>query len=671
MNLGSCFRLSIAVLVIFLTFAFFPAKGLASAPDTLAQTVHHPLRLGDSGSDTGTTGITPQADTPKVSGFSPAQIRKAYGVDQLGSTGAGKTIAIVDAYGDASIVADLHAFDEYFKEDDFKFPDPVLTCYPAANIGTNSNWALETALDVEWAHAMAPEAKILLVVAPSASLGDLLNAVDYATDHADIVSMSLGVNEFSTENDFDYHFNHSGKVYVAASGDYGAEINWPAVSPYVVGVGGTELKVSENGTYTSETAWKGSGGGESQYVTKPDYQKDFQPSSHRTVPDVAFVGSPNTGVRAYSQGNWYSYVGGTSLSAPCWAGLFALGSQRDLAWLYSQAATDKYALNYHDITSGSNGLPAGAGYDMVTGLGSPIAPHLLPASASKLAFNSSDQTIVAGTASQSITIQTKDQSDNLVNVSSNATVNLASSSTSGNFSLDNATWASTVSGNITSENSKLTFYYQDTTAGTPTLTATSDGLSEASTSITISPAGKSQLIWGKQPVTSVSANATWPGFSVKIADQYGNQTSNDTDTVTIIPSSDTLQGSLSKTAAASLATFEDVSCNATGTLTLTAVSGNLTPSPVSGNITITPQVNPIIHYSGGGGGGGGGGGTAAAKITSGGDLEPVSLTLDSQGTLTGTARVQTKDGDVQFDIASGTRLLTSLNSPLASLTVTG
>lgn len=328
-------------------------------------------------------------------GLRPSQIKNAYGVNQLSNTGAGQTIAIVDAYGSPSIQQDLQAFDQ-----EFGLPAANLQiAYPGGKPHkSDGGWALETSMDVEWAHALSPDATIMLVVAPSASLSDLLSAVDYATSHgAQVVSNSYGSSEFSSVTNDDSHFNHSGVAYVASAGDSGSEVEWPAVSPDVIAVGGTTLNVDNNGNYLGESAWSGSGGGTSNYESRPSYQNNWTSvvGSSRGVPDVSFDADPNSGVAVYDttrdqgQAGWFQ-VGGTSLGAPCWAALIALSDQGRTTPLSSfQALSDLYQIagltgstgyrtDYHDITSGSNGFNAQSGYDLVTGLGSPQANQLIP-----------------------------------------------------------------------------------------------------------------------------------------------------------------------------------------------------------------------------------------------------------------------------------------------------
>ncbi len=254
-------------------------------------------------------GVVPLS-TAAPTGYSPAQIRHAYGFDQItfnngtvAGDGSGTTIAIVDAYDDPRIANDLHQFDLYYG-----LPDPPNftkvnqnggTSLPAANAG----WITEIALDVEWAHAIAPGASILLVEAASASMTNLLTAVNYARNAAGVVavSMSWGGGEFSGEQSYDSYFTtpsgHIGVTFLAASGDSGSPVGYPAISPNVVAVGGTTLTLGAGGSYGSESGWSGSGGGISAYEAEPAYQQAVvtQTSTFRTNPDVAYDANPSTG----------------------------------------------------------------------------------------------------------------------------------------------------------------------------------------------------------------------------------------------------------------------------------------------------------------------------------------------------------------------------------------
>lgn len=328
-------------------------------------------------------------------GYQPAQIKKAYGLDQVTNTGAGQTIAIVDAYGSPTIQNDLAVFNQQFG-----LPAANLQiAYPNGKPGrTDGGWALETALDVEWAHALAPDAKILLVVAKSASIADLVAAEDYATSNgAQVVSNSWGGSEFSSELSYDSHFQHNGVVYVASSGDNGSGMSWPASSPNVLSVGGTTLNVDASGNYLSETAWSGSGGATSAYESNPSYQSNWTGivGTHRGVPDISWNADPNTGVAVYDstkdngQSGWF-VVGGTSFGSPAWAAMIALADQGRttpltsfdaISRIYNTAGTTGstgYTTNFHDIVQGNNGgYTAQNGYDLVTGIGSPKMNSLL------------------------------------------------------------------------------------------------------------------------------------------------------------------------------------------------------------------------------------------------------------------------------------------------------
>ncbi len=355
------------------------------------------------------------AATTSPTGLTPTQIWHAYGFDQIGCgltgttwpnsklCGNGQVIAIVDAYDNPNIESDLATFNKQFGLPPCTKANGCFTkATPQGGPKFDQTWALETALDVQWAHAIAPGAKILLVEAKSSSLSDLLVAVDYAVKQGGVhqVSMSWGASEFSSVSTLDSHFQVKGVSFFASSGDSGNGAIWPCVSAYVVCVGGTTLNVDSSGNVQSETAWAGSGGGISKYVSEPPYQVSYGISSggKRGVPDVSYDGDPATGVPIYDsagyngQKGWFQ-VGGTSVGPPHWAALFAIANSGRSApisstsfgtgtIIYGAATGTNYALNYRDITSGSNGIcgsvcNAAKGYDFVTGLGSPLANNLV------------------------------------------------------------------------------------------------------------------------------------------------------------------------------------------------------------------------------------------------------------------------------------------------------
>lgn len=361
-----------------------PALLLTFATGAVGQIVNvgGPLRHGEARPPL-YMKVLPSSTSSSAPPYTPAQVRHAYGFDKLSVTGAGKTIAIVDAYGSRSLQNDFNLFCSTFG-----LPaQTIQVVYAQGKPGINTGWAQETSLDVQWTHAIAPDAKLLLVVAQTASLNNLLGAVDKAVSlGATVVSMSWGSSEFSGEAGYDSHFNVPGVTFVASAGDSGEQVEWPAASQYVVGVGGTSLNLTSSGDYASESAWSGSGGGISAYLPAPGYQAAWSGLAYRTVPDVSYLADPNTGVYVAYNGRWYEF-GGTSVGAPQWAALVAL-----TGGLTRGAGPDLYAVAgspdtinssyFFDITSGNNGPDlddnAISGYDLVTGLGSPAAGGLVP-----------------------------------------------------------------------------------------------------------------------------------------------------------------------------------------------------------------------------------------------------------------------------------------------------
>jgi hypothetical protein len=336
--------------------------------------------------------------------YSPAQIRHAYGFDQLTNNGAGQTIAIVDAFDAPTIASDLDTFSRQFG-----LPTTTSGLFTFSKVfaqgsqpSANASWAQETSLDVEWAHAIAPQANIMLVETASASSTNLFGGVDYAVSHgAHIVSMSWGFNDSivgSAELGWDSHFNAPGVTFLASSGDTGSQVYYPSASPYVVSVGGTSLHLDSSGNLTSagETAWSSGGGGASVVEPEPGYQTAYGISlGGRGTPDVSYNADPNTGILVYDSTRYLNMAGwlvagGTSAGAPQWAGLVALVDQGRATPLsgtdltastspfYTAATAPAYASNYRDITSGSNGHTAVFGYDLATGVGSPLAASLVP-----------------------------------------------------------------------------------------------------------------------------------------------------------------------------------------------------------------------------------------------------------------------------------------------------
>lgn len=430
--------------------------------------------------------------------FNPQSMANSYNYASLlaaGNQGQGKTIAVVDSYGSDTIAHDLHVFNQAFGlqamcgEEGIncaagmpKFSvlsiqgSPSTDAQPPSN-GTHledrSAWALEVSLDVEWAHATAPKANIVLVTTPTAeTLGvqgipQMMNAIQYVVDHhlADVISMSFGTGEGAFHNGtaallqnrqgfINAQTNHV--TLFASSGDGGTtnamkepvkkptnipypSVGWPASDPLVTSVGGTYLCTNAvTGTSVDsasppsncqskpgvrEIGWIDSGGGYSILFPKPAFQNTLPPgstfvgssagapgpnSNMRGIPDIAYQASSRTGVLIYislppdgSSGlicgpapcstGWYD-IGGTSASAPQWAGLIAIADQmagHNLGYinpaLYQIANNPAmYANDFYDVTVGNNtttsipGYSASPGWDAVTGLGTPNAAKLLP-----------------------------------------------------------------------------------------------------------------------------------------------------------------------------------------------------------------------------------------------------------------------------------------------------
>lgn len=360
----------------------------------------------------------PKLSASSPTGLPPSALKTVYGLSDLKppitstGSGAGQTIAIVDAYHDPHALTDLNKWNKQYGYPALSSCTSPLTststgpCFaqvdPEGKPKSTSGWALEESLDIEWAHAEAPNARIVLVEALTNSDTHLFTAVRDAvsTYHATEVSMSWGGSQSSSETTYDSSMAATGVFYTASAGDSGHGAEYPAASPNVLAVGGTTL-TGCSGTsctgFTGQSAWSTSGGGISAYEAIPVSQSDYTgpvygattitalTGAKRGIPDVAFDASPSTGVSIYDstryhgQSGWFT-VGGTSVGAPNWAGILAAGASTTGATALqgsSEIYGGGYSTNLTDITSGTNGTcgtdcAAGAGYDLVTGLGTPL-----------------------------------------------------------------------------------------------------------------------------------------------------------------------------------------------------------------------------------------------------------------------------------------------------------
>lgn len=358
-------------------------------------------RANTLGSPT-TNDPIPMASGVPSTGYSPFQISQAYGFNLSTNKGANQVIAIVTAYGSPSLQSDFNLFCSQYG-----LPPQTLSFFYPAGVPSapSSAWALETTMDVEWAHALAPAARVVVVVSPDASIKNLLTCTRYAasTLKATVVSMSWGAPEFAGEASYDVYFNYPSTKFVAASGDNGAGVNWPSVSTNVLAVGGTSLLLGTGNTVKSETGWKGSGGGKSLYEPAPAYQNGLTAGT-RSVPDTSFVADPYTGVSVYYNRGWY-VVGGTSLGTPCWSALLAVrasgGNSETNTFqtsLYQavSSSTNTYSTLLRDIVQGTNGIySAVTGYDLVSGLGSPRANNIVLLAAASSTNTTSTSTMLA------------------------------------------------------------------------------------------------------------------------------------------------------------------------------------------------------------------------------------------------------------------------------------
>jgi len=339
----------------------------------------------------------------------PNGMKTAYGTGNIigANGGAGITIGIVDAFNYPDLQATLDQFDSDMGLPACNAGNGCLTILnenggSTITAGFNSGWAVETALDVQWAHAMAPNAKILLVEGDTNSGDDLFTAELTAQTLADTITNSWGFGgEFVGEDSDDFLLNVNIPTFFS-SGDSGAPTQWPCSSPFVTCVGGTTLTLNTTTlARASETAWAGSGGGCSAIELIPGYQSTYGVTtcgSFRGTPDIAADADPNTGAIVALSGAAtgvaginYFRVGGTSLASPMMAATYAdimsarvsFGKSKfgQLGGPLYQAFHNNYKYFYFDVTVGNNtntNSPsccfAGPGYDLVTGLGVPNGP---------------------------------------------------------------------------------------------------------------------------------------------------------------------------------------------------------------------------------------------------------------------------------------------------------
>jgi subtilase family serine protease len=439
MNIGTGRRLFVLLtLLLLLAACSIPGNTGGTTPPGTSHSSPTPVP---------TKAVSPQVDTcPQLNGYpasitycyTPHQFRVAYGVESLierGFTGKGQTVVDIVSFGSPTLQQDMDVFDHQFNLPPIKLQviSPIGTKTFDPSNKDMAGWAGETTLDVQIIHAIAPDAGIVVLTSPVSEtegvigLPEFLQLEQYAIDHhlGNIISQSWGASEATLKDaagqqevqKWDAFFQKAtlqqGITFFASSGDNGATdvtdlqstklsptptIGFPADDPWVTSVGGTRLV--RQGTTFQETAWDKSEGGFSAFFPTPSYQQTLPSSAQsqlknrRGVPDVAGDADPLTGFVFYEAGEW-NLAGGTSASAPLWAGLMAIANQmagHPLSFinpaLYKLATSSHYAQDFRDITAGENsvnergvnvmGYPAVPGWDPITGWGSPNAEKLLP-----------------------------------------------------------------------------------------------------------------------------------------------------------------------------------------------------------------------------------------------------------------------------------------------------
>jgi len=293
--------------------------------------------------------------------------------------GGAKAIAVVSAYDNPDAKFDLDAFSQQFGLPAASFEQVYANGQQPKN--DPGGWSLEEALAIEWAHGMAPKAKVYLVEATTNSFADLLQAESVASKlvakaGGGEVADSWGASEFSGEQAYDKYFKTKGVVYFAASGEQSGQLLYPSTSPYVVSAGGTTVNRDSEGNFTGESGC--CSGGVSEYESRPSYQDIIKKivGNFRGTPDVSFDSAPASGVSVYDADGDYDWLvlGGTAVSAPAQAGIFNVAghfygsTETELTQIYKEYGVRKeYHAWFRDITK-----PDGCakGWDFCSGVGS-------------------------------------------------------------------------------------------------------------------------------------------------------------------------------------------------------------------------------------------------------------------------------------------------------------
>jgi subtilase family serine protease len=378
-----------------LAVAGLTSQGAAAAPTpytagkhaaqvcTTARAAHtascHALKLVDA------AGKSVTSASPPATGLTPTGLRDAYKLNGLSANG--RTVAIVDAYGYPNLERDLGVYRSQFGLSACTIANGCLriisqtggTTLPTFNVG----WAGEQALDVDAVSAAAPDAKIVVVQAKSASFADLGTAVVTASKQPGVVAISnsYGGGDASDAT-YGSYYNHPGIAVTASTGDDGYQGgSYPASSSYTTAVGGTSLVSASNSRGWSESVWSGAGSGCSTYNTALSAASTFGTGcSKRAMADVSAAADPGKGGMAIyyptsKTASTWAQFGGTSEAAPIIASVYALSGNTAG---YANALPYAHTGSLFDVTTGNNGTcpttqwcTARTGWDGPTGLGTP------------------------------------------------------------------------------------------------------------------------------------------------------------------------------------------------------------------------------------------------------------------------------------------------------------
>ena len=529
----------------------------------------HPGPNAHSGKGGGGGGGS--TSTLPTSGYFPGDLQSAYGLAAAAAAmkpgAAAPMVVVVDAYNDPTAASDLAAYRASMSTaisptgiQNAAIPPLCPSTTPAGCVTftkvnqnggktsyprNNTGWSEEISVDLDMISAICPNCNITLVEASSSSFSNLEAAVTYAKGlHPAAITNSYGGSEFSTETAYNTTYSAvistTKTAITAATGDKGYGVEFPAASPHLTAVGGTSLTYSGSGTAVqwNQKVWSTAGSGCSAYETMPTWQKDqgvyslTADCSHRQVGDVSAVADPSTGVAVYDTYNepgWMVF-GGTSVSAQIIGGVYALaegaypsGFRATPSALYPDSGTTKGpTAGLVPVTSGSNGscgdylCDAGtstlsSGYNGPTGLGTPSGLSAFsttaPPAIASLSFSTASETLTAGTWSNAFAVDLSEPAP-----STGVTVTLSTTAAAGKFSTSSSGTASASSLDVhitVGSTASGGIYYKDTTAGTPTVTASATGWVGATLPVQVSSSSSSSSST-KTMVVAVTAGTAIP-----------------------------------------------------------------------------------------------------------------------------------------------------------------